>query len=577
MSVDDESAVGQAETARNDAGPPAPPGAGPQGGQRRPRLLWLGGCLVAGFLLFLCYLRFSGSVPVTADGGLSSIQAWDMLHGNWLLKGWALGDVTYYTTELPEYVLVEKLHGLSQEDVHICGAITYTLIVVLAGLLAKSTKTGKQGLVRALIAAGIMIAPQVGQGAGVLLEEPDHIGTAVPLLLTFLLLDRAPRRWWVPPAAGLMLVWAQIGDRTVVTMGVLPILVVCLALVYRGVVQRREPLADHWFNAAVAASAAVSAIVADAIVKIIGHLGGYTVAPLNSALAPTGAWPANVTIVVDGVLRLFGASFNTGPLGVGTLLAAVHLVGLALAVWAFCIVVRRFFRCDDLIAQILTVAIVVQLVAYGISTLPYAGYQDHEIACVLPFGAVLAGRLLAERLTAARLLPALGVVAIGYLAALAFGVVQPQLPAHDQALAPWLRAHHLTAGFSDYSDAAAIELASGNTITMVVPAFHRDYVSRGILFEEQASDFDPLLHDANFVVSTRQYGPAGYIHPGWVIRAFGKPAHTYHFLDWTILVWNQNLLTALRAGPPLPPLPPVPSAPTEGTVPTPPFVLHPSL
>ena len=93
-------------------------------------LIWLGGYLAAGFLLFLCYLRISGTASVTSDGGLSAMQAWDMLHGNWLLSGWALGDVTYYTTELPEYVLVEIFRGLGPADVHISGAITYTLLVV---------------------------------------------------------------------------------------------------------------------------------------------------------------------------------------------------------------------------------------------------------------------------------------------------------------------------------------------------------------------------------------------------------------------------------------------------------------
>lgn len=560
MSVaDDENALAWADVAETGGRPQALAEYGGEGGHLRApgderhggalfgrtRLLWIGGYLAAGLLLFLCYLKFSGTIGVTADGGFSSIQAWEMLHGNWLLKGWTLGDVTYYTTELPEYALVEVFRGLGPQDVHISGALTYTLIVLLGGLLAKGDKTGREGLVRVLIASGIMIAPQVGPGAFALLEEPDHTGTAVPLLLIFLLLDRAPRRWWVPGAVGLMLVWAQVGDRTVVTMGVLPIVVVCGALVYRDVVQRREPLNAAWFNAAVAASAVVSIIVAAAVVKIIGRLGGYSAPPLNAKIAPTTSWPANAAMVADGVLRLFGASFNAYPAGPETLLAVVHLVGVLLAVWALCTVIRRFFACDDLVAQVLTVAILVQLAAYGLSTLPYNVDQSHEIACVLPFGAVLAGRVQAERLTRARLLPALAVVACGYVVALGHGIVQPQAP-HDQALAPWLRAHHLTAGFSDYSDAGVIELASGHTITMTFPSFHTNYISRGNLAEERVSDFDPRLHYANFVVSTKLYGPQGYIPPSRAIRAFGQPAHTYHFKGWTILVWNKNLLTELR-------------------------------
>jgi hypothetical protein len=189
---------------------------------------------------------------------------------------------------------------------------------------------------------------------------------------------------------------------------------------------------------------------------------------------------------------------------------------------------------------------VVQLIAYGISTLPYASYQFHEIAAVLPFGAVLAGRLLADRLTQARLLPALTVVACGYLVALGYGMGVPQVTAHNQALAAWLGAHHLTAGFANYSNAASVELFSGNTISVTVPAFHPDYVSRGTLIEEKASAFDPRRHYANFVVTTMAAGSGVYIQPSRVIREFGQPAHIYHYQAWTIITWNKNLLDELR-------------------------------
>jgi hypothetical protein len=226
--ADDENALAEADAAVDGAalGLVAKPAAenrqaadrGPVSGSAREgevaaapgtqRLVWLAGYLAAGFILFLCYLGLSGNTSVTSDGGNNAMQAWDMLHGNWLLRGWNLGDASYYTTELPEYVLVEIFRGLGPAVVHISAAITYTLLVVLAGLLAKGGRTGKEGLIRILIASGIMIAPQASP-ASVLLQAPDHTGTGVPLLLTFILLDRAPRRWWVPAAVGLMLVWAR--------------------------------------------------------------------------------------------------------------------------------------------------------------------------------------------------------------------------------------------------------------------------------------------------------------------------------------------------------------------------------
>src|SRR5579875_2757825 len=78
--------------------------AGARPGRARPgRWAWPAGYALAAILLFLCYLRVSGTQVVTSDGASQALQAWDMLHGNWLLKGWTLTDVSFYTTELPEY------------------------------------------------------------------------------------------------------------------------------------------------------------------------------------------------------------------------------------------------------------------------------------------------------------------------------------------------------------------------------------------------------------------------------------------------------------------------------------------
>src|SRR5487761_1815080 len=77
-------------------------------------------------------------------------------------------------------------------------------------MLARGRATGREGVVRMLIAAGIMIAPQLGPGVFILVFQPDHIGTQAPLLLTWLVLDRFPRRWYVPILVGAMLAWVGV-------------------------------------------------------------------------------------------------------------------------------------------------------------------------------------------------------------------------------------------------------------------------------------------------------------------------------------------------------------------------------
>ena len=181
--------------------------------------VWILGVLAA----FASYLLLARTRAVNSDGAGQALQAWDMLHGNLLLHGWSLGDVSYYTTEVPQYMLVELLRGLNEGVVHVAAAMTYTLATLLAALLAKGNSTGRQALVRVLIAVGIMLAPQLASGVNILLSSPDHIGTSVPVMVVWLILDHARPRWYVPVIAGAFLGWAEVADMLVLYIGVLPL------------------------------------------------------------------------------------------------------------------------------------------------------------------------------------------------------------------------------------------------------------------------------------------------------------------------------------------------------------------
>jgi hypothetical protein len=91
---------------------------------------------VAAVVLFLTYVRVSSTQPVNTDDANTMMMAWAMLHGNVLLHGWWMSDVSFYTTELPQYALLEGMLGLHPHTAHVAAAMTYTLVVVLAVLLA---------------------------------------------------------------------------------------------------------------------------------------------------------------------------------------------------------------------------------------------------------------------------------------------------------------------------------------------------------------------------------------------------------------------------------------------------------
>jgi hypothetical protein len=506
---------------------------------------WVAAYVVAGVTLFFCYRRLSQTQAVTADGAANALQAWDMLHGNLLLRGWTVSDVSFYTTELPEYMGVELIRGLGPEVVHVAAAFTYALLVLLAGLLAKGRAKGREALVRVLIASGIMIAPQPSPGAFILLLSPDHTGTQVPLLVIWLVLDRAPRRWYVPPIIAVMLAWVEIGDTITLLVAVAPLALVCALRTCQGLV-RREPLTSRWYEVSLAVAAVASVGAAWLTVHVINRLGGYMVIGLPTALARAKEIPAQLKLTADGVLVLYGAGYSDLHSGLAAAFAVVHLVGLALAAWALGLAIWRLFRLDDLVVQVLAVAIIINLAAFAFSRLPGNTYSFRQIVAVLPLGAVLAGRLLPGQVARLRLrlVPALGVILACYVAALAYGVAQPAVPAQDQALADWLVTHHLKTGLTGPA-ANVITLDTGARVQLLVTYFRWSGAAPDV-YQSKASWYDRRLHYANFVVSTKVDGTA--VVPYHIAVAdFGRPARICHFRGYTIMIWDKNLLADLGA------------------------------
>jgi hypothetical protein len=516
-------------------------------GRRRwlAALAWL---LIAA-ALFVCYLHISRTQPVNSDGAANALQAWDMLHGNLLLHNWWLSDVSFYTTELPEYMLVELVRGLNTDVVHVAAALTYTMLVLLAAVLAKGRATGHEAAARMLLAGGIMVAPQLGTAAGILLLSPDHVGSNVPVLLIWLLLDRAPRRWWVPVLTGVLMTWALIGDGIVMYTGFLPLTIVCAIRAYRAVVVRREPGTEHRYELGLILAALVAAELSTRLLVLIHSIGGFVVWPVSPLLAVSSQMPRHLAYTGHGLVVLFGADFFGRKVSFATLLILLHLIGLALAAWGVCAGVRRFWSDNDLVDQILVAGVLIGLTVYVLGKRVSDINSTREFAEVLPFAAVLAGRLLASRLMRARLVPVLAVVLAGYLAGLGQAATAAPVPPMNQQLADWLAGHGLRYGMSTYWQSSVVTLTTAQHV-MVVPVATATRAPGSMVrrdeWESTEDWYDPQLHYANFIVQlVKPNGLPAFLPLASVENTFGKPAQVYLVGPYRILVWHRNLLPGL--------------------------------
>ena len=506
--------------------------------------------VLAAAVLFACYWRQSLTQPISSDGAANALQAWDMLHGNLLLHGWLLSDVSFYTTELPQYMLIEAIRGLGPGVVNLAAAMTYTLLVLLAGLLAKGGAGGREGRARFLLAAGIVLAPQLS-ATSTLLQAPDHTGTAVALLVVWLVIDRARPHWLVPVAVCVMLAWIMAADSIVLLTGIVPIAVAAGARAARALAKRAEP---DWHELLLAAAAILAGVFGAMAPLIIRAAGGYTTAPVPGHIVGLDRLPRAAQVTFHAALNIFGANVVAAHSGLELAFAVLHLAGAGLAAWAACLAALRFFRARELLVPALALAIAVNLAGFLLTAQTLAATR--EIAAVLPLGAVLAGRLLAPRLLLAPrrlagkalrvpLRPVLAVVAAGYLAALGYGAAQPAVPAMSQPLATWLAARGYSHGLAGYWQAGSTTLDAGARVSLSSVGHGRGGRVVPGHWETSTLLYDPSRQYADFVVVK----DSGTYSTRWLRaaaeRTFGAPQHTYAMGPYTIMTWPRNLLAQL--------------------------------
>jgi hypothetical protein len=522
--------------------PPSPP----RPSAARARLIWAGALVVTAVVLFWCYLLQSRTTAVNSDAAGMVLQGWDMMHGNVLLRGWFVADVSFSTFEIPIDGLVAVIHGLGPDVAHITAAIVYTLLVLSAALLARGTARGTEGIIRAVLAGGILVAPGYDPGTHVLLLAPDHTGIGVPILLTLLFIDRARERWWAVAVTVLLLVWAQVDDPLALYAAAVPMALVCVVRGVLPLVRRRRP---GWYDLGLAAAAVLSVGLTKLAVHGIKAAGGYQMHALKVRQSiPVSVWGEQVKLSVQNVLILFGADFWEQPTAIRTAIAVLHLAGFLLALAGLLAGIACLFRSADRITQVLTVGTLVILVAATFATHMVLVQGAHDLAVVLPFGAVLAGRtvgswLARRRLPRLALTPVLTVVLAGYLAALGWAAAQPKQQAETQQLADWLVAHHLTGGLAKYWAASSTTLASGGQV-LVAPT--SDLSTLPYTWVAKGSWYDPAAHRATFVVAVPGPGNAYAFPETGVQRTFGKPAREYRVGQYIIMVWDKNLLLQVR-------------------------------
>ena len=500
------------------------------------RWLALAAWVAGGLVLFAFFLRISFGERVDSDGANSALQGWDLVHGHLMLHGWLLGDATFYAFELPLNGIVQLLSGVGNLAVHIGSALTYLIVAACAVALAVTGSRGAARAVRGGVVVTVLGVPLLGGAAVlVLLEEPDHIGTSMFVLVSFLLIDRVPDRRYTAPLVCLILCAGQLSDLTVRYVAVPAVVLVCC---YRALAARKVRSGDTALVVAAVVSVPLEWVLRAAMV----HFGGFVMVPPRARLSSPRLWLQHASVTWLDVRVLFGSVAGPGTklggagaaFGLICLLAAIF--GLVRVIWTW----RRASRAE----QLLVAAIVFNVGTYLVSVMP-SPHGSREVAAVLPCGAVLAARaLVPARITGtSRAFAAVAATGLIALLPLATAATRPPMSPATAPLAAWLEARGLTYGIAGYWDASIVTLQSGNRVQIrAVDLWRHPYVPN---WETNALWYDASRHDATFAVAD-YHGryPAAYFG-----HFLGKPAATYRVASWFVLVYRTNLLRRILPRP----------------------------
>jgi hypothetical protein len=497
-------------------------------------LAWLVGAAVV-YTLFLLITR---GEAFSSDPSNNALQAWDMLHGHLLLHDWILGDVTFYTFELPLIALVEVFFGLTTTSLAVSVALIYLAVTACAVAVAVTGGRAAARVARAGVTLAVLVAPiLITSVRWVPLGFPDHTGTTVFLLVSVLLIDRLLGRWITPPLLCVLLAAGQLSDVTVRYVFIPAIAVVCL---YRMLAARRVRTAD----AANLAAAVVSFPLSLVVRAVLRHFGSYLMRTPKTSLSPLSAWPHNAVLTWHALRMLFGQVSNVGAAPAATANAVFGAccmlavaAGLARVLWRW----RTVSRAEQLLAAV----IVINIASYLVSTLAGPKSQ-HDLVAVLPCGAVLAARaLVPDRLPDWR--KALVACAVAVCVALvplsAVAASSKPTGGHYVTLIGWLRGQGLRYGLAGYWQASAVSLESGNQVQVrTVLVKGREITPQ--YWETNTLWYDPARYYANFVLAniTGAGLPASYE------QVFGRPASTHRVGNVEVMIYHKNLLRQVQPG-----------------------------
>lgn len=506
-------------------------------------------------LVVLAYYNLARRVVAgESDMATLVLEARSVLDGHPLLGGWRMLYDSFWTVEVPFYVVGVLIAGVTPVLMYVIPAVLAAGLLVAAALIAKQGRRGGPAIAAVATVIALIGLPS-NAWAVLLLHAGWHVGTMLWCLIAFAALrgGRWGVGWWI---SVLFLTAGMLGDLQTLALGLGP---VALAGLIASARTRR------WLAGAPALSAALAGFAGWWVIHTAATAwGGYVTGGINVRATPDQLH-TNVRQIPHWLPQVFGVGTSTwGDTGVPGVLSLFRYAALAAVVIAVVLALASIlvgiltgnpgrpgtdpsWRVDDMLALACVADLVFYAYAAQTSDLGYLRY----LAPFAVFGAVLTGRTtgrLAERLRPGGLRRGLviaGVALIGVFgASFVISSVQPVKPVTGAELAAFLSERGLTNGVGTYWPASMTTVASGDEVT-VRPVMTTN--GKIVRYDRQSTTDWYADQEFQFLVFDTA-NPWGGVDEKSATATFGSPDNIYRIGSYEVLTWSTPITVSPEVG-----------------------------
>ena len=503
------------------------------------------------FLLASLYGRLGRTFTVNSDDATGVLEAEAFLQGNYLLHGWTVSNISFYTTDLPFYIIGMFFRGVSPSLLRDVPAAIYALTVGLAVWLAGRGRGDRRPAWLGMAVTFILVGLPSGGLAIWASAGFDHIGTTLMIIASLATLDTACGRavsWGRYALFTLALSLAIAGDTLALWVAAVPVIIVCAGRILKKVEGGDGP------NHVILLGSCFCAIVASkSISKLIRMTGGFTEVPLIPQFSTIHAFLCNFVYLTEGVLDLYGADFFGRVLNGETACRLLGLLGPGFVAYStyHAFPARQTPGASaenraDFLCEVLSVATAVNLAAYVFG---HEATNLSSVRYVLPsffYGAILAGRFGVGRAGCVSCLyPGIAMLAVVYAAFFGQGLLSPPAANPYVNLADFLYKKNLIYGYGTYWLSSVTTVSSENRVKVRAVIFDGEQLAPKTWIMDRRWYRDTPAHFLVFWTSNDDHVDKT-MRMQTATRTFGPPSEISRLGEHTVMIWDKDITPSLN-------------------------------